>query len=447
MKRILNHAAIPLISLCLLFASCNSNNNMSDTPNSPDLISVLEKAPELVINTTLESSAMQIVSDMGIGINLGNTFESADSGIGNEGGWVVTTVNGFETAWGSPTITEKIIKGYADAGFKTLRVPVAWTNLMSEDGEYTISNEYLTRVKQIVDWAIKYNMYVIVNEHWDYGWIEQTGDYNSETKKFKNEEEILKKYKSIWTTVANAFKDYGVQLVFESQNEELGNFRGEDGKTTIWNPYDSSDTEDKKLAYDFANKINQTFVNIVRGSGFNNAKRLLYISGINTDIVKTCDPLFKMPTDSAKKMAVSVHYYAPAPFALLEENVSWGKCTSNWGTDAEIKELEKSVSMMKTTFVDKGIPVIIGEYGCPRRFKNSSDVNQYKSNTDLFLSTVCEKFYKAGMCPVLWDIQTEGNDKEYTEKFNPYMLYNRNAPSVYETGLMNKLNQIVKNGR
>jgi endoglucanase len=102
-----------------------------------------------------------------------------------------------------------------------------------------------------------------------------------------------------------------------------------------------------------------------------------------------------MPEDPAGRCAVSVHYYNPSTFAILTEDASWGKAQTTWGTDAEVQELNKYMDMLKNGFVDKGIPVIIGEYGCPTENKELESVR-------LFLTSVCREAYERGMCPVLW---------------------------------------------
>ncbi len=201
-------------------------------------------------NTVMRDiSTMELVREMGLGINLGNTYESC-------GDWINKNVNSYIKAWGSPLITQNIIQGYADEGFGVLRIPVAWSNLMSDD--YTISATYLASVKKVIDWTLDSGMYAIVNLHWDGGWIN-----NFPT----NETENMKKYTAIWTQLSEAFKDYGDYLIFESQNEELG-----------WS------TLSQSASYTLVNKINQEFVNIVRNSGGNNAKRHLLIAGYGTDI-------------------------------------------------------------------------------------------------------------------------------------------------------------------
>ena len=329
-------------------------------------------------NEMRDISTMELVQDMGIGINLGNTFESSGDWIAQ---WGDGTPNSYETAWGSPTVTKELIQGYADAGFGVVRVPVAWSNMMANDGSYKINPDYMSRVQQVVDWILDEDMYVILNLHWDGGWLEKLPE---------DHDNVMAKYSAIWEQVSAEFSMYGDHLMFEAQNEELG-------WGTLWNQWSGS-TDGKAESYGYVNEVNQTFVNIVRNSGGNNPERHLLISGYNTDIKLTCDPLFKMPDDPAGRMALSVHYYTPAGFAILEEDADWGKASSTWGTEAEIAELERNMDSLKNTFTEKGIPVIIGEYGCPKKNKEPESVRK-------FITSVCEaSVSRNGICPVLWDI-------------------------------------------
>ncbi len=336
-------------------------------------------------------STMELVHDMGVGINLGNTFESC-------GGWIDSSnVLNYETGWGSPMITYEMIKGYADSGFGVLRIPVAWSNMMGDD--YTINATYLARVTEVVDWALDCDMYVILNIHWDGGWFEQFG---MDDKR----EESFYKYERIWTQLTEHFKDYSDKLMFESLNEE-GCW------DKVWNRY--SGEGDKEKSYGILNEINQRFVDLVRSSGGNNAKRHLLIAGYATDIGLTCDEAFKMPNDPENRCAVSVHYYTPSTFAILEEDASWGKARTEWGTEADYAELEKNMSMMKTTFIDKGIPVIVGEYGAATKNKTPEMVRKY-------LTSVCSEAYKDGLCPVLWDITDVFYNRNEAKFIDPELL-------------------------
>ena len=348
-----------------------------------------------------DMTTMEIVRDMGVGINLGNTFESCGDWIAQ---WGDGTPKSYETAWGSPKITQEMIQGYADEGFGVIRIPVAWSNMMGEN--YTISSEYLARVKQVVDWSLDTGMYVILNIHYDNGWW-----LDFPTKK----DECMKKYTRVWEQLTDAFGDYDDKLMFESLNEE-------GGWDSVWNQWTGTEDQ-KKQSYALLNEINQKFVDIVRSSGKNNAERHLLIAGYKTDVALTCDPLFEMPEDSAGRCAVSVHYYTPSSFAILEEDADWAKMRSTWGTDEDFKELDNNMTMLKTTFIDNGIPVIIGEYGCPKKNKDADSVR-------LFLSSVCETAYENQLCPVLWDISE--------------LHYDRNNCKMYDEELKNSIMSVVE---
>lgn len=318
-----------------------------------------------------DMTTMEIVHDMGIGINLGNTFESC-------GDWIdSSSVENYETGWGSPVITEEIINGYADEGFGVLRVPVAWSNMMEED--YTINADYLARVREVVDWALDDGLYVIMNIHWDGGWWEQFPS---------DKEECMKKYTRIWEQLSKEFKGYGDKLMFESLNEE-GCWND------VWNRYGGDEGKDE--AYGLLNEINQEFVDIVRESGGNNGERHLLIAGYATDVELTCDELFEMPEDKADRCAVSVHYYTPANFCILEKDADWANARPTWGSPTDYAQLEKYMDMLEDRFIDNGVPVIIGEYGVATGNKTEETVRTY-------LSAVCEAAYTRQICPVLWDV-------------------------------------------
>jgi len=395
-------------SVCIL-CCCSSAVAAAETGTLSDIDIDTTTGNGDTIAITDESSAVEIVKDMGIGINLGNTFESC-------GTWITgKTVTDYETAWGSCVITEDIIKGYASAGFRCVRIPVAWSNLMSTDGTYTIDANLMARVTQIVKWVTGNNMYAVVNIHWDGGWWTNfPTEYDS----------CMAKYRAIWTQISSNFRDFDNRLILESLNEE-GVW------DTVWNHYGSS-TTGKKEAYGLLNDINQTFTTLVRSSGGKNATRLLLIAGYGTGFTLTCDPLFEMPSDTASKCAVSVHYYTPSTFAILTEDASWGKTQSTWGSASEKAELMRNFQEVKTAFVDRGIPVIVGEYGCPKKNKETASVR-------LFLSSVCETAYGYGMCPVLWDTY---------DKTNPTgNHYNRSTCTMTDDVLRTLLRKTAKETR
>jgi len=318
--------------------------------------------------STLALTSSQIIKDMGIGWNLGNTLEACGDWINGK------TVKDYETAWGNPETTEEIIKGVKSYGFSSVRIPVAWSNLMTND--YTINPLLLERAKEVVNYVVGNDMYAILNIHWDNGWFE----------KFATEEKSsFEKFHRIWEQVSDYFKDFDEKLIFESLNEE-GCWND------LWNRW--SNAGDKSKAYGLLNTMNKDFVEIVRSSGGNNGDRHLLLAGYCTDIDLTVDEAFVTPKDN--KIMVSVHYYTPSTFTIISEDADWGKASRTWGTDSEVQFLLNDFKKIKTRFVDKGIPIIIGEYGTTITNKDMDSVYKY-------LRTVAETSLANDMLPVLWD--------------------------------------------
>ncbi|MBQ8780053.1 MAG: cellulase family glycosylhydrolase [Oscillospiraceae bacterium] len=322
-------------------------------------------------------SSVSIAKAMGNGWNLGNTMESVASWLGAS-----ALPEDYEKAWGQPITTEEIIRAVKNSGFDSVRIPVAWSNMMSSDGKYTISEKYFERVDEIVGYVLENDMYCIINIHWDGGWWKDFGSSDE-----KVQAEAMKKYKAMWTQIANHYADYSDKLIFESANEELGS--GTKGNSSM------------AESYERVNMINQTFVDLVRSTGGKNKNRPLLIAGYDTDIAKTADSRFKMPTDSAKgKLLVSVHYYSPSTFCIADnESNSWGYKDS-WGTQSDIDAMKKDLEKLKR-FTDAGYGVVIGEYGVAHKKSGSSYTA--KKGTDLFFKNVVELSEKYGFCPMLWD--------------------------------------------
>lgn len=348
-----------------------------------------------------DMSSYDIVMDMGLGWNLGNTFDAC-------GDWIPGGVSTHETAWGSPITTRPMFENLRDMGFRSVRIPVAWSNLMKED--YTISTLWMDRVEEVVNYALDSGLYVVLNLHWDGGWI---ANFSTDF------DETMKKYTRIWEQVSERFKNYPDYLILESMNEE-GHF------DDIWNRYSNYKEEDKIRAYDLLNEINQTFVDIVRSSGSNNEQRHLLIAGYSTDIDLTVDPAFKMPEDPAGRLMISVHYYTPSTFTILEEDADWGKSEYTWGTDEDdYQRIRDDFEKMKVHFMDKGYPVIVGEYGATKVNKDQDSVRNY-------ITAVAKTVYEMDMCPMLWDASAH---------------YNRLLGTFRDEQLLKNLQEIMETGR
>ena len=324
-------------------------------------------------------TAIEIAADMGYGWNLGNTMEATNTWTSNP------KVTDFETAWGQPVTTKAMIDGIKKAGFNSIRIPVSWSNMMSSDGNYTIDASYFKRVDEIISYAFANDMYVIINDHYDGGWWEHFCG---------NKRDCMKHYKNMWTQVAEHYKDYSEKLIFESANEELGDSLK---KSLSKIDVNISDT----ALYNLVNEINQTFVDIVRQSGGNNARRYLLIAGFNTDIDKTCSSLYEMPTDTiSNHLMVSVHYYTPWTYVGLHKDEGYGYMAS-WGTDSDKSEMAGNFAKMKK-FTDAGYGVVVGEYSV-LSYNNDTKAYERKTGDTTFIKyllTLCDKY---GYAPYVWD--------------------------------------------
>lgn len=315
-------------------------------------------------------TAQQIAGKLKIGWNLGNMLEAT---------WIPR--NSFAAT------TQRTIDSVKAAGFNTVRLPVAWF-YHSDAATYKIDAAWLAHVKKTVDYCIKDSMYVVMNTHWDNGWLD---DHINVT----DSASVNARQGAHWTQIANYFKDYNDHLLFASANEPPA--KDATGMSVL-------------LSY------HQTFINAVRATGGNNSSRTLVVQGPSTDIDLTNKLFNTMPTDQIEnRLIVEVHYYTPWQFCGLNADANWGKMFYYWGqgnhstTDAtrnatwgEESDMDKYLGLMKAKFVDKGIPVIIGEYGAFRKqvpapssqaLHNASIISYYryfvKSATSMGIITYC----------------------------------------------------------
>ena len=297
-------------------------------------------------------TAVEATRLMGNGINLGNTMEACDSTRGRYSDSPLV----YEIAWGQPVTTQDMLTAMKAAGFDTVRIPVAWmtnaTRMPFEMKDYTLDSRYLSRVKEIVDYARNAGMYVIINDHWDGGWWGMFGSETPETAAF-----ALEAYQGMWRQIAEFFRDYSDYVIFESANEELGARFDENSPCYARDSVVSYLPENERYA--LTNKVNQAFVDTVRSTGGNNAQRFLLIAGFGTNIKSTFDSRFVMPQDTAdKKLMVSVHYYDPWSYC----GASSAAGATLWGSASDYDAMYKTLSQMRK-FVSMGYGVVIGEYG------------------------------------------------------------------------------------
>ena len=329
-------------------------------------------------------TALEATRLMGNGINLGNTLEACDNNVGIK----TNTPLSYETHWGQPKTTQAMIDGMKAAGFDTIRIPVAWMTNATHlyEGDYTIDADYMDRVEEVVRYARKAGMYVIINDHWDGGWYGMFGSESAETRAL-----AMEAYKGMWQQIAERFRDYSDYLIFESANEELGGRFDENSPLYCSDSVVTYLTDDERYA--LTNEINQTFVDVVRATGGNNATRFLLIAGYSTDIDQTCDDRFQMPKDTAdSKLMVSVHYYDPWSYCGASSAAS----ATKWGKVSDYEYMDQQLAKM-TKFTEAGYGVVIGEYGA----LPCSD--GLKDNTLAYHTAFLDACTKYNLTNCLWD--------------------------------------------
>lgn len=329
-------------------------------------------------------TALEATRLMGNGINLGNTLEACDNNVGIK----TNTPLSYETHWGQPKTTQAMIDGMKAAGFDTIRIPVAWMTNATHlyEGDYTIDADYMDRVEEVVCYARKAGMYVIINDHWDGGWYGMFGSESAETRAL-----AMEAYKGMWQQIAERFRDYSDYLIFESANEELGGRFDENSPLYCSDSVVTYLNDDERYA--LTNEINQTFVDVVRATGGNNATRFLLIAGYSTDINQTCDDRFQMPKDTVdSKLMVSVHYYDPWSYCGASSAVS----ATKWGKVSDYEYLDQQLAKM-TKFTEAGYGVVIGEYGA----LPCSD--GLKDNTLAYHTAFLDACTKYNLTNCLWD--------------------------------------------
>lgn len=378
-------------------------------------------------DTSKYPDSAAITAAMGAGWNLGNQLEACINGTPSE------------TAWGNPVITEDTFKMIKAAGFKSVRIPVSYlSKIGSKASGYKIDAEWLNRVQEVVDYAIKQDLYVIINMHGD-GYYSVDGGWLLCAE--SNQTEIKAKYKACWKQIAEKFKNYDDHLIFESMNEVF------DGKN-----YNSSLQKAQKEAYDNINAYNQLFVDTVRATGSKNASRWLLVPGWNTDIDATVNQHglvtkfgFELPKDtkctaSSNRLMVSVHFYAPYGFCLEEKSTvtQWGANGESGKKDSYGQEdaVETQFKKLYDKFTSQGIPVIVGEMGAVD--KSMFDSKNTACREDWYEYTVSTAI-KYGCIPVIWDNGWNG-------KYG-FGLFNRSTYKVTQQSLIDAINSGVKNSK
>lgn len=333
-KKLLTLIACGIITLIGLCGCGEAKNDVPPTPvatATPAATSTPTPSPTPEL-TIADISPMDLVADMKIGWNLGNSLD-AQGGIG-----IMS-----ETAWGNPKTKESMIDAIINAGFNVIRIPVTWDGHCGTAPEYKIHDMWLARVKEVVDYAYNKGVYVILNTHHEEWYMP------NEENKVANGEQLV----ALWTQIAEYFKDYDEHLIFEGLNEPR--LRGT-----------SKEWTGDAAASEIINYWEQLFVDAVRATGGNNTLRHLMITGYAASSSKDNLAKIKLPEDD--KLIISVHAYTPYNFALNTTG------TDKWSAKTGGAELTNFMKMLNELFISKGVPVIIGEFGAVNKNNTATRV-------------------------------------------------------------------------
>ncbi len=365
---------ICLLMAVTVFGGCNSDKYVPEEPQ-------YDENGNLILNSP---TAWELVDAMNLGINLGNTFDAynADKCDTIEYEWPPiigeNKVSDYENYWGGGHSTVETFEGMKAAGFDTVRVPVFWGSMMENDGTWTINKDLIKRVKEVVDAATEADMHVIINIH----------HFDEFIIRRYPTDEACEIFKILWTQIAEYFRDCPYTVLFEGYNEYLGNKQFDENGVL----QELSEEEN----YYNANSCNQAFVDAVRATGGNNLQRVLIASGYTTNIDRTTDEQFIMPTDTVPdRLMVSVHY--------IDNVCYWMK---NIGSQYWIDYIDDQCDRLDKAFTSKGIPVFVGETTARYDFDRFDKNGLYKKSEDCMEYLLNEAYDRNYVC-VLW---TAGSD-------------------------------------
>ena len=397
MKKELKFFAVLLTTATLLFAGCTGAGNTPSVPIKPE---------------QPESSSVDFAKSMIIGWNLGNAFDASGTD-----DWAYNEGLKMEYNWlphKQPT-SQKLIKTVAATGFNTIRIPVSWHNHMDKE-TYKIDSAWMNRVKEVVDWAIAEDMFVIINIHHDnLTEDEMKNNPGFCVSKTEDLQTTSKAYiKTVWEQIAEAFKDYDNHLVFELLNEPRCVGTDWEFNETIGRQYNSIITAYEQVALD-----------VIRSSGGNNPTRFVMTPAYAA--APTTPTAYTLPKDTAEdKLLLSVHAYTPYDFALDGDKSDY---------DANKSYIETSITSvfnnLSTNYVKKGIGVVMGE-------ASASD----KKNTESRIKWANYYFTKAkaaGIPVVLWDNEQSTTDTAKEAGGENHGYFNRVTCKQYYPAIVNAM--------
>ena len=384
------------VTIAVAIALCLGGCGEKEEAPAADMAAVTETTETMendeIITEDRNEEALAFVKDMKIGWNLGNTFDAIDCN------WLSDELQ-YESGWCGAVTTKEMIDALKEAGFRTIRIPVSWHNHLTDEN-HTISEAWINRVQEVVDYAIDDDMYVIINIHHDCSqeYIYPSSEYLEQSKSYVTD---------IWVQIAERFKDYDEHLIMESLNEPRLVGTADEWWLDI----------KKEVCVDSVqciNELNQTFVEVVRASGGNNADRYLMVPGYAASLQGATNQYFVLPEDidgNQDKILVSVHAYTPYAFALQASGESGSVDSFSADSTASTKDIDYLMDELYEKYIQNGTGVVIGEFGA--RDKN----NNTQARTE-FAAYYIKAARARGITCCWWDNNAFAGDGENFGLFN-----------------------------
>lgn len=271
--------------------------------------------------------SLEIMDKLGIGWNLGNSFDAPDG----------------ELAWGNPRVKAELFPKVKELGFDTIRIPISWGHHVSEAPEYIIDEAYMTRVDEVVRQALDAGLYVIIDAHHDNDIYSPTPDNAEQGKTYLN---------AIWSQIAAHFADVDERLIFQTMNEPRV-----EGTSYEWGLSTAKKEHREILAV--VNELNQTALDAIRAGGGWNESRYVLVCPYAGKLYSAANDEFRMPQDSAEnRLMLSAHIYTPYNLCMnLDPNL-------NTLGPRDMNTVKNELTLLDKWFVQKGIGVVIDEMGC-----------------------------------------------------------------------------------
>ena len=321
----------------------------------------------------MEKNAKEWTKEVVMGWNLGNSLECPKT----------------ETEWGNPKTTKAMIHAVAEAGFNAIRLPVRWINHVTNQNDMTVDATWLARVKEVVDWCLEEDMYVIINTHHE-EWLDRNPYYSKQA-------ENNRKLTALWTSIATYFRDYGEKLIFAGTNE-----------TTV--DWSAPNAEQQAVQ----NSYNQTFVDAVRATGGKNYYRNLVVQTF------ACSPYhglngFTIPNDKVEgRLSVEYHYYDPYEYCGNCTYYYWGNAYKDKGrilTSSTEQTITNLFDRIRNEWGAKGLGVVMGEYGVANHYTENDKQTQME-NMQYYLKCVVSEAREHGFAAFVWDNNAFNNGPE-----------------------------------